>query len=297
MLKLSKNLRRGAALLLGCLLCLHAALAEVTTDVTPLPWDNSPGYESNPDDYTDEGFYDASLRVQMTHQRRAEADFTIAEVWVKHASQLRTGLAVTVGRSGAKVTDLAAQFQAVLALNGDSYTDRKTGLVIRQGETLRSKQSTLYDLLLIDREGDFHIVTRDNLEMLDFYLSGGLEIQNAFSFGPALVIDGQRQEIPEKYSFAPHYLNPRAAIGQLGPLHYVCVVADGRSTENAGVTLDTMAEAMADLGCTQAYNLDGGNSATLVLGGIIQNDKSAAGERGVSDMLYFATTVDPINWR
>jgi len=132
--------------------------------------------------------------------------------------------------------------------------------------------------------------------MLDFYLSGGLDIRNAFTFGPALVIDGVKQDIPEKYSFAPHYQNPRAAIGQLGPLEYVCVVVDGRSDESEGVTLETLADFMANLGCTQAFNLDGGNSATLVLGTNIYNDKSLANERSVSDIIYFATSVDPINW-
>ena len=82
-------------------------------------------------------------------------------------------------------------------------------------------------------------------------------------------------------------------------------IADWEQTYNltpaAGASQEERVQAveaaMADLGCTQAYNLDGGNSATLVLGGVIQNDKSTSGERGVSDVLYFASTVDPINWR
>lgn len=289
--------RRGLALAVVCLLLAGAACAEVTTDVTPLPWDASGGFEPNAEDYTESGYYDASIRVDVTRTRRADADFTVAEVTIRHASQLRTGLAATLGSSGKKTTAMANQFLAVLAINGDSYSDRKSGLVIRQGETLRDNPGTLYDTLLIDRNGDFHIVRRDNLDMLDFYLSGDLVIQNAFSFGPALVIDGEKQEIPEKYSFAPHYKNPRAAIGQLGPLHYVCVVVDGRSDQSEGVTVETLAAFMSELGCTQAFNLDGGNSATLVLGGQICNAKSTDNERSISDVIYFATSVDPVNWQ
>lgn len=290
-------LRRGLGVLAACLLGLHSAFAEVTTDVTPLPWDDSPGYEANADDYTPDGFYDASLRVDITQTRRANADFYVAIVKIKHASQLRTGLASALGSQTNRITTMAEGFNAVLAINGDYFTDRKDGIVIRQGETLREKTSKLYDMLLIDANGDFHIVKRDNQDMLDFYLNGELDIRNAFSFGPALVVDGVKQEIPEKYSFAPHYKNPRAAIGQLGPLEYACVVVDGRSDESEGVTLETLADYMAELGCTQAFNLDGGNSATLVLGGVICNDKSPDNERSVSDIIYFATTVDPINWR
>jgi len=289
-------LKHALALALSCLLLFGAALADVTTDVSPLPWDDSPGYEPNPDDYTDTGYYDSSIYVEITRSRYEHAFFYVAEVRIKHASQLRTGLAKTLDRSASKITTMSKYYNAVLAINADNYTDRKSGLTIRQGETLRSKSSSLYDILLIDSNGDFHIVKRDNLDMLDFYLSGALDIRNAFAFGPALVIDGEKQAIPEKYSFAPHYKNPRAAIGQLGPLDYVCVIVDGRSDDSEGVTLETLADFMAELGCTQAFNLDGGNSATMVLNGNIYNDKSLANERSVSDIIYFATSVDPLNW-
>lgn len=287
----------GCCMVLLCVLSVFPAFAEVTTDVTPLPWDNSTGFEANPEDYTENSYYDDSLHVEISRARRDSADFTVADVTVKHACQLRTGLATTLGSETNKITTMSERFLAVLAINGDYYSDRKTGLVIRQGETLRNKTSNLYDMLLIDRNGDFHIVKRDDMDMLDFYMNSDLVIQNAFSFGPALVIDGEKQDIPDKYSFAPHYLNPRAAIGQLGPLHYVCVVVDGRSDQSAGVTLDTLADFMAGLGCTQAFNLDGGNSATMVLGGQICNAKSTGNERSVSDVIYFATSVDPINWQ
>lgn len=290
-----KLLIRMLAVLLLCAL-MGWASAEVVTDVTPLPWDHSPGYFPNPDDYTENGFYDSSLRVDITKTRYAEADVCVADIRVKHASQLRTGLATDLGSKASKITTMANQFNAVLAINGDYYGDRTSGLVIRQGDTLREKTSALYDLLLIDADGDFHIVRRDNQEMLDFYFSGGLDIRNVFSFGPALVIDGEKQEIPEKYSFAPHYKNPRAAIGQLGPLHYVCVVVDGRNENSDGMTLESLADFMATLSCTQAYNLDGGNSATMALGGMIYSNKTPGNERSVSDIIYFATSVDPINW-
>ena len=51
------------------------------------------------------------------------------------------------------------------------------------------------------------------------------------------------------------------------------------------------ADIMHQLGCKQAYNLDGGNSATLVFNGKIVNEKKAA-ERDVQDIIYFATAVD-----
>ena len=200
--RMKRNLLLCCLLVLLVLMQAYGAFAEVTTDITPLPWDNSPGYMPNPADYTETGYADASITVDISKTRRANADIYVATVKIKHASQLRTGLAETLGRQASRVTTMAQHFNAVIALNGDYYSERKTGLAIRQGETLLDNPGELYDILLIDSEGDFHIVKRDNLDMLDVYLSGALDIRNAFTFGPALVIDGVKQEIPEKYSFA-----------------------------------------------------------------------------------------------
>jgi hypothetical protein len=58
--------------------------------------------------------------------------------------------------------------------------------------------------------------------------------------------------------------HPRAAIG-IGDSTLWVLVCDGRrSRVDAGLTLDELAEAMLELGCHTAMNLDGGGSATLV---------------------------------
>ena len=289
-----KRIRMLTLLLALCLTLAPSGLA--STDSSPLLWDDSPGYTPDPSCFTEDGYHDQSIQVEIRQTRRANSEFYAAYVTIKHPSQIRTGLATVTGSKYHKTTRIASAYNAVIAINGDYFLDRKAGLEIRQGVTLRDKPSDLYDVLLIDTNGNFHIVRRDNLDMLDFYLYGGLTIQNAFSFGPALVIDGQRQTIPEEYSFAPHYKNPRAAIGQLGELQYVMVVVDGRQSDSEGVSLETLAEFMESIGCTQAYNLDGGNSATLVLGDAIANNKSVKNERSISDILYFASSIDPINW-
>lgn len=49
---------------------------------------------------------------------------------------------------------------------------------------------------------------------------------------------------------------------------------------------------MYDRGCTQAYNLDGGNSALMYFNGENYSTKSVAAERSVSDIIYFSTAID-----
>ncbi len=296
---MNRKKRRALALALLLCFCFPPALADVETEISPLPWDDTPGYLPDPAGFAPDGYHDESIDVRVVNVRRADAEFYAAFVEIKHPSQLRTGLAQSLGSQREHPSAMAAHYQAVVAMNGDYYLDkeRDQSLTIRQGVTLNDHVSKLYDILLIDTNGDFHIVKRDNQQMLDVYLSGALTIQNAFSFGPALVVDGQLQEIPEKYSFAPHYKNPRAAIGQLGPLSYVLVVVDGRQADSQGVTLEVLAQYMADAGCQQAFNLDGGGSATLLLDGEIYNKRFTESERSISDIVYFASYVDPLVWR
>lgn len=63
---------------------------------------------------------------------------------------------------------------------------------------------------------------------------------------------------------------PRAALGMNGS-QLIAAVCDGRTSDDAGLTLDEMAVAMLDLGATEAINLDGGGSASLVIGGELRN--------------------------
>ena len=66
---------------------------------------------------------------------------------------------------------------------------------------------------------------------------------------------------------------PRAALG-IADGTLIAAVCDGRTDDDAGLTLDELAEAMIDLGATDAINLDGGGSASLVIGGILRNRRA-----------------------
>ena len=84
--------------------------------------------------------------------------------------------------------------------------------------------------------------------------------------------------------------NPRTAIGKLAENHYVFVVSDGRTNKSTGLTLYELANFMKELGCTEAYNLDGGGSSTMYFNGNVINNPTTNGnrisERSVSDIVY-----------
>lgn len=85
---------------------------------------------------------------------------------------------------------------------------------------------------------------------------------------------------------------PRAALG-LGGEELIAVVSEGRADDEAGLTMAELAEAMAGLGAEAAINLDGGGSASLVVGGSLRNvpreehGKELVGGREIATALRF----------
>jgi hypothetical protein len=63
---------------------------------------------------------------------------------------------------------------------------------------------------------------------------------------------------------------PRSALA-VGPEEVVAVVCDGRASSEAGLTLAELADALVELGLEEAINLDGGGSASIVIGGQLRN--------------------------
>ena len=54
-----------------------------------------------------------------------------------------------------------------------------------------------------------------------------------------------------------------------------------------GMTLQELQKVFVEQGCKVAYNLDGGGSATMIMGGERVNKTSGSRERNVSDIVYF----------
>jgi exopolysaccharide biosynthesis protein len=114
-------------------------------------------------------------------------------------------------------------------------------------------------------------------------------IWQILSFGPSLIEDGDITVDDNSEVSRSMTSNPRTAIGMISPLHYVFIVSDGRTDASEGLSLLQLAQVFSDLGCTTAYNLDGGGSATMYFNGEVVNnptDGRTYGEREVSDIVY-----------
>ena len=263
-----------------------------------LPLDFTPGQEPDAERFTENGYEDESIRVRIEEQDMDDGTkMFVAYVQIADPSQLRTGVAnpEKVGSNKTKsVGAMAKAYQAVIALNGDNYVDKpeKTTFEYRMTQKIRSKANKQKDILIIDDQGDFHLFIKSQgiKEFPDQLKKEGRKLVNAFTFGPALVKDGELLEIDENYGYNPHGREPRAAIGQTGPLSYVMVIIQAQDRGGkTGMSQGKLAEFMYSLGCVQAFNLDGGNSAEMVLGSRIIKGMPGGDERTLSDIIYFAT--------
>ncbi|MCC8127902.1 MAG: phosphodiester glycosidase family protein [Clostridiales bacterium] len=237
--------------------------------------------------YTSDG-----ISITITTLERYDTQVYAADVILSDASYLKTGLAGgTFGRNISDTTsEIAEENDAILAINGDYYGFRKRGYVMRNGYLYRdtAQNGSGQEDLVIYEDGSLEIITEAETDASELAEAGAVQI---FSFGPGLIEDGEIAVDESSEVEQAMRSNPRTAIGEIEPLHYVFVVSDGRTKESAGLTLLELAEVMQELGCETAYNLDGGGSSTMWFMGEIVNHPTnghRSGERSVSDIVYIS---------
>ena len=277
-----------------------------SADLTPLPIDLSPGCEPDSSKYFTDGigYRDDSIYVKVYEDRAYDSKILYAHIKIAHPSQLRTAPAGTFKSTGNHLAaTIAKRYKAVAAINGDYFQFNSERFIVRQGTPVRNRP-TGEDLLLIDNEGDFHLVPRAKKPEIA-EAKAGLEamdrsIVNAFSFGPILVKDNEAVFPADTNYFNTAALKyaQRAVIAQLGPLEYMIVSTEGPEDPGSkGLQLHQAAEytleAAKALGkpCLAAYNLDGGSSNSLVIDNEKINSPQNPKKRPVSDIIYFATLV------
>lgn len=235
-------------------------------------------------------YTDSGTTVTLTTYRENDTDIHVADIVLSSAEQLKTALAnSTYGKNiTEKTSAMAAENNAVLAINGDYYGAQNAGYVIRNGTLYRSKSSGAdTEDLVIYSDGTFEIIREGDITAEELLNKGALQV---FSFGPGLVQDGTVTVTDGTEVDRAMRSNPRTAVGQIGSLHYVFVVADGRTDESSGLSVKELADFMSGtLGCRTAYNLDGGGSSTMYFNGTVVNSPTTNGrisERSVSDIVY-----------
>ncbi|QWW19344.1 phosphodiester glycosidase family protein [Schaalia sp. 19OD2882] len=219
--------------------------------------------------------------------------YHVADVRLTNGTDLKSAFANNAFGQNitALVSETATANGAVLAINGDYYGFRDTGIVIRNGVVYRDKGTR--QGLAIHEDGTMRVYDETSTDAQTLVDQG---VWQTLSFGPALVEGGAMVEgidsVEIDTNFGNHSIQgnqPRTAIGIVDANHFVFVVVDGRAKGHSrGVTMTELAKIMVDLGATTAYNLDGGGSSELWFNGQVVNRPSNGGERETSDILYVA---------
>jgi len=234
-------------------------------------------------------YEDDNIKIALIDYRENDTDIHMADVKVSSSEYLKTAFAQSsYGRNVTeKTSDIAESVNAILAINGDYYGAQESGYVIRNGVIYRETAKSGNEDLVIYGDGSFEIIDEDDITAEELLEKGA---QNVLSFGPALVEDGSVSVTEDEEVGKAMASNPRTAIGIIDENHYVFVVADGRTSDNEGLSLYELAEFMESLGVQTAYNLDGGGSSTMYFNGQIINKPTTNGssikERSVSDIVY-----------
>lgn len=234
-------------------------------------------------------YEDDNIKIALIDYRENDTDIHMADVKVSSSEYLKTAFAQSsYGRNVTeKTSDIAESVNAILAINGDYYGAQESGYVIRNGIIYRETAKSGNEDLVIYGDGSFEIIDEDDITAEELLEKGA---QNVLAFGPALVEDGSVSVTEDEEVGKAMASNPRTAIGIIDENHYVFVVADGRTSDNEGLSLYELAEFMESLGVQTAYNLDGGGSSTMYFNGQIINKPTTNGssikERSVSDIVY-----------
>ncbi|UFN42899.1 phosphodiester glycosidase family protein [Nocardioides okcheonensis] len=232
-----------------------------------------------------------TVKKVTTGSGDATVTYFVADLVLSDATVLRSAFAQDSFGTNIvdETSDIAAQNGAILAINGDYYGFRETGIVVRNGVAWRDAGAR--EGLAFYRDGHVELYD-ETATSADALVDAG--VWNTLSFGPALVADGEVldgiDDVEVDTNFGNHSIQgdqPRTAIGVIADNHLLLVVVDGRSAGySAGATMTELATLMKGLGAVTAYNIDGGGSSTMFFDGEVVNRPSNGGERGTSDILY-----------
>ncbi len=278
-----------AAILFLCLACCCAS-----AEIAPIPLDAKTGMPPLESGYlSDAAYEDESIRVTIEEHLVGVTTCHVARVKIADPSQIRSASAYGFNRPQTEMTKtIARRVQAVVAINGDYYSYTGKGYMVRQGQLYIDKPYGDRDVLLIDANGDFHIEKKATAETLEPYKA--MDIVNTFNFGPGLVVNG---EVLGEYGHdfnSGDTLAQRSCIAQVkkGEMEYLLITCEGpMESKGGGLTMVDFANFIHSLGVENAYNLDGGNSASMYFDGRKVNAAKNTQERRISDIIYFSSAV------
>lgn len=200
---------------------------------------------------------------------------------VNDPSRVKLATAPRLGTVGATTSQIVEANDAIGGINGGGFKDdalgtggKPDGLLMQDGKLINGYEYSSYKVVGLDYDNKLIVSNSTSYSALK-----KLNVRDAVSFGPVIVINGQ----PTIYSGTGGYgIHPRSAIGQRKDGTILMLVIDGRQVDSLGATLKNVQDIMLQYGAYNAFNLDGGASSTLVYNNKVVNHPSdIMGERYV----------------
>lgn len=218
-----------------------------------------------------------------TGEGNSQVTYHVADIYVASLDNFFTQTADNEMRyfGSQDAVEMAQEANAILAISGDFLTYQKNGFLMRNGEIYAADRN--YSICALYPDGTMETHDRGSYQIEDILAKNPLQV---WSFGPVLLDENGNVRSSYDISDAVSYPNPRSAIGYYEPGHYCFVVVDGRQKGySAGMTIPELAQVFADLGCSCAYNLDGGGSAVMLFHQQRYSRQSNGGGRELGDLL------------
>lgn len=241
-------------------------------------------------------YLDPSILVLTWQQVIDEFTYTISEVRISHPSQFRRYLANNEFNSDYTYppTKMADTVNAVVASSADYYLGKNHGIIVYQGQLRQVEHIDKMDSCFIDENGDLILAKAgkfSSTEEVQEYVEQK-NIDFSLAFGPILINNSKRCEPKEYLLGEVNRKFPRMALCQMDDLHYLLVTANGDFRAWKQPTIHQFAEHLETFGCKSAYALDGGRTPVITMDGEVLNPRNR-NERWVSDIIYFATAIEP----
>ncbi|MDO4564796.1 MAG: phosphodiester glycosidase family protein [Clostridia bacterium] len=212
--------------------------------------------------------------------------YFVADIYLQDIELLRTACAAGdfSKNTNASVQRMAEENNSLFACSGDYYGYYNRGLIIRNGIYYKRNLTDKREACVIFRDGTMETYEYEELDPEALMEQGAWQ---GWTFGPSLIDENGMAKSGFDSPIAT--ANPRCVIGYYEPGHYCIIIVDGRQKSigySGGLTLDELAQLAVSLGCTKAFNLDGGESTQLYWNEGIYNSPYDGG-RSLSDIIYF----------
>ena len=169
---------------------------------------------------------------------------------------------------------VARKNQTVIAISADYAWHRivnknRAGIILRNGVVYSektwkkgAKKFPNLDTLAIFPDGDMQVFDSDEKTAEEYVEMGASDV---LAFGPWLIRDGELNESAlKKYGQSQA---ERVAVGMVEKGHYWFMMLEGRIKRSKGDDIVFLTEKLQEKGCSLAFNLDGGQTASIVFMG------------------------------